>query len=132
MSILNRYSFILTLALAILTGGAARSQATIDIWRAELFHANPDASPKLLFAALIDQLPTADVEHERDGNMLTLITEDSIEVNWLETTVASTGFFIVGLWLNGVDVYGGGEGEGLPPDESQQLSPGTSSQPSNE
>lgn len=116
---------LFTLLFGVAVSLAVKGQGTLHHWRADLYHPDPAASPKLLFTAIIAGLPTADVTHTREGNVLTIDTDLPVEVTWLETTVASTGFTIVGLWRDGVDMYGGDIGEGEPPAESPTTDPDT-------
>lgn len=91
---------IFTLACALfvlLLAGDLRAQGPLLTWRAQVTHPDPGASPKLLFSAIVDELPTADVAHDRDTGILTIVTTTFIEEEWLAAICTQTGFTLVSL-----------------------------------
>lgn len=106
-------TILLMLLLVVAVSTTAQPPRT---WEAAVEHPDPNVSPKPVFAAIVNGLPGADVNHFRKIGRISIVTELSIEIPWLESVLTEAGFTLVGLWLEGQDLFGDPEeedGEGL-------------------
>jgi len=103
-------TFALACALfALLLVGDLRAQGPVFTWNAHITHPDAGASPKLVFSAIVDELPTADVAHDRDKQLLTIVTTAFVDEPWLAAICEQAGFTLVSLSRGGDDEL---EGEG--------------------
>jgi hypothetical protein len=93
-----------TLALVVLAADA-NAQATLNTYTARVVSADPYATPKPLFVAIVDAFSTADVSHDRESEILTIVIPFQFEQQWLIDLVEQAGFELMGLWLNGEDIF---------------------------
>jgi len=107
-------SLIATLAVVFLAGDA-NAQATLNTYTARVVSADPNATPKPLFVAIVDAFSTANVSHDRESEILTIVIPFQFEQQWLIDLVEQAGFELMGLWLNGEDIFD----RPLPPDANQ-------------
>lgn len=95
-------TLLLTSVLAVMLSGSVQAQFT---YTARVVSADPYATPKPLFVALVDAFSTAEVAHDRESEILTMVIPVQFEQQWLADLVAQAGFELMGLWLNGEDIF---------------------------
>lgn len=99
------------LIVALLTLGSAAKAQPSRTWEAQVEHNDPDVSPKPVFAGLMNGLPGCDLQFVRKTGMITIVTPLSFEIPWLEGVLNDAGFTLVGLWLEGADLFADPEEE---------------------
>jgi hypothetical protein len=83
---------------AVLLLAALDSDAqTVITYNAEVHEHVEGTSPKALFTALIDLLPTADISHDRSTQMLTIVTTTTIGFEELAIITDENGFELISL-----------------------------------
>jgi hypothetical protein len=95
---------LVALLLVILTD-MTQAQVTLHTYAARLENEDPNATPKPLFVAIVDEYSTADVAHDRATQMLTITTSFQLEQAWISGIAADAGFRMTGLWLDGADIF---------------------------
>lgn len=107
------------LALPLLLTATSAWGQTSYTWTVRINAADPMASPKPLFSAVVDAIPTAEVEHDRATQLLRIHTMQVVQQQWMEEVAADAGFQVTGFWRDGEDLYvrkvGAHESEGLAP-----------------
>lgn len=53
----------------------------------------------------MEGLPGADLQFVRKTGRFTIATELGFEIPWLEGVLTDAGFTLVGLWLDGMDLF---------------------------
>jgi hypothetical protein len=101
---LSPIHILVALLLVILTS-MTQAQVTLHTYAARLESEDPNATPKPLFVAIVDEYSTADVAHDRATQMLTITTSFPLEQAWISGIAADAGFRMTGLWLDGADIF---------------------------
>lgn len=99
---------ILAFLAVLLASGSflpAQAQTAIHVYTARVESGDPDASPKPLFAAIVDEYSTADVQHDRETSILTIETSFELERNWISSICSDAGYRLTGLRVDGVELF---------------------------
>lgn len=104
--------------LLLLWSNPGRSQDLIA-WTVRVVPVTSTAAPKPLFAAVLVTFPDADLEHDRNSQLLDIRTEGTVYQHWMEEVAAGAGYAVTGLWRNGEDIFiresSGDEENGMAP-----------------
>ena len=73
------------------------SDAQTITYQAEVHEHVEGTSPKALFSALVDLMPTADVSHDRNLQRLTIVTATSITFEELAIITDENGYELISL-----------------------------------
>lgn len=114
-----KISALVCALLALPLGGSLWAQGPVLTWQAHITHSDPEASLKLLFSTIVDDLPTADVAHDHDTELLTIVTSAFIEESWLAAICSQAGFTLVSLRRGGEEEPEGPAGSATAPIEPQ-------------
>jgi hypothetical protein len=96
---MRKYLLHLLLPILFVLGASAASAQSIT-YTAIVEEVEPGTSPKLMFTALVDMLPDANLSHEEAQQLLVIHTDSQISFAELHALLLPTGFILISLQEN--------------------------------